>query len=106
MRFLDGHLRDKKHHPHDYSMRGAWEFLDRAMKDGKAQLRIDDLAWLGINRCLCLPRIGLRLLTPDMKMGMAWRELNHYRIIGLYETHTKPVYAMIRLKLRNWEEIQ
>lgn len=53
-------------------MRGAWEFLDRTLRNGKAQLWIDDLAWLGIN-----PRIGLRLLTPDMTMGMAWRELNH-----------------------------
>lgn len=87
-------------------MRGAWEFLDRTMRNGKAQLWIDDLAWLGINRCLCLPRIGLRLLTPDMTMGMARGELNHYRIIGLYETHTKPVYATIRLELHDWEEIQ
>lgn len=94
--------------PHDYSMRGAWEFLsrNRNMRKGKAQLGIDDLAWLGINRCLCLSRIGLRFLTPDMKMGMTWRQLNHYRILGLYETHTKLVYAMIRLKLHDWEEIQ
>jgi hypothetical protein len=81
---------------HGISKQGALEFLDRAMRNGNP--RIDGLAWLGNTTWRHLFLLDWTTpLTPDLKMFMAWNELNHLCITRPY---TEQSTVQIRLKCR------